>query len=573
LKETENWETMEQKDNRPFSIYDWQVSPTEGVLSRDDQTVRLEPKAMEVLVYLAARPGEVITREDLERDVWHGALVGYDAVTNTIIKLRKALQDDARQPRYIATIPKKGYQLIADISWFDDAIPRIQERHATPASLAPESKADHLTRLKFPRGVLLLAFVIVAGLLVLVWFGTGDNKQVSEYPSIVVLPFVNLSDDPRQAYLADGITEDITTDLSRMSSLRVLAGNTALKYKGKQVTPEQVGNELKVKFVLKGSIRQSGGKLRVNAQLVNTATGFNVWAQRYDRKLAELFAVQDEVTQNIVNALAVKLTRQEKQRLARRPTDSLMAYDYFQEGQRLYKTNTIESSRQASDMYRKAIELDPEYGRAYGAYAVNLAMVYRRGWSDSPNATLDRALTLANKAVKLDDSIPQTYWALGFVHLARKDFDKAEQSAIKSIDIAPNYADGYGLLALINSYTRRPEQAIELTNKAISLNPYYSYEYLINYGIAYYIQGNFTEAIKVLERGHERNPNHMVINLILSASYLRAKRQDDAEWLVNEMLVLSPNLDLATVANNIPFDDKQTVQQLVDDLRTAGLPE
>ncbi|MGD8925732.1 MAG: winged helix-turn-helix domain-containing protein [Thioalkalispiraceae bacterium] len=569
--------------NTSFCINDWQVSPAEGVLTRGDETVRLEPKAMEVLVYLAEHAGQVITREALERDVWQGALVGYDAVTNTVIKLRKALQDDAKNPSYIQTIPKKGYKLIATLTEASQVSQSRQPQstetsvneHTHTGTQAPHSEPQSVppTAKRLTKPVQLgITVLIVMAVALVIWLSLTPTTQ-SSIPSVIVLPFTNLGDDNTQNYLAEGMTEDIITDLSRMSNLQVLASSTSEKYKEKQVEPKQIGQELNVSYVLKGNIRQLGDELRVNAQLIETSSGFNVWAERYDRKVTEVFSVQDDVTQNIVNALAIKLTSQEKQRLSRRPTDSLKAYDYFQEGQWLYKVNTIESSRRANEMYRKAIELDPEYGRAYGAYAVNMAMEYRRGWSDSPTVTLDRALALAKKAVKQDDSIPQTYWALGFVHLARKEFDKAEQAAQKSIDVAPNYADGYGLLALIKSYTGQPELAIELNNKAIKLNPYYSYEYLNTYGIAYYTMGNYSEAIKVLERAHQRNPNHVVMKLILTASYVGVKRLNEAEWLVNEIAALSPNLTLETVANNIPFDDKQTVQSLVKDLRTAGLPE
>lgn len=562
---------MANMHDRIFFIADWQVSPAEGALRRGDEMVHLEPKAMEVLVYIASRPGEVVTREALERDVWRGAVIGSDAVTNTVIKLRKALQDDARQPRYIATIPKKGYQLIADIR-HDEVLP--VETTTSPTAAEPiGTPAAAKNRAPWFKHAGLLVVLAAVVLLLVSWLWQPDDQRPEDVPSIIVLPFNNLSDDPQQGNLADGLSEDIITDLSRLSNIRVLAGNTALRYKGKQVLPKEIGEDLGVGFVLQGNVRPVGNELRVNVQLVNTRTGYNVWAQRYDRKLAELFAVQDEVTQHIVDALAVKLTQQEKRLLARRPTDSLLAYDYFQEGQRLYKISTLEASQQAGDMYRKAIESDPGYGRAYGAQAVNLAMEYRRGWSDSPNVTLDRALELAKKAVSLDDSIPQTYWALGFVHLARKEFDKAEQAVIKSIDIAPNYADGYGLFALINSYTDRPELAIELNNKAISLNPYPSFEYLITYGIAYYTQGDYAQAIKALETGHQRNPNHMILKIILTASYVRASRQDEAEWLVFEILQLSPSLNLQTLANNIPFASEQTIQRLVTDLRAAGLPD
>jgi TolB-like protein/DNA-binding winged helix-turn-helix (wHTH) protein/Flp pilus assembly protein TadD len=573
---------MKRQDVAGFMIDGWRVSPPEGVLTRGDETAHLEPKAMEVLVYLASHPGEVITREELERNVWHGAVVGYDAVTNTIIKLRKALQDSARQPHYIATIPKKGYQLIASVTCSDDdnSPATVLRTSNEPVASAAQEQPAWYTHKK-GMGITTLAAILVFGL---VWLWPesptqskpattvhkGDNLVL---PSIIVLPFENLSDDPKQEYLADGITEDIITDLSRLSNLLVIASNTSFTYKGKQVTLEDVATDLNVVFVLKGSIRQLDDAVRVNAQLVNTTTGFNTWAQRYDRKISEVFTVQDEVTQSIVEALAIKMTSQEKQRLSQKTTNSLKAYDFFQEGQKIIRVNTKETNAQARAMYREAIELDPDYGRAYGAMAYTLAADFRRGWTDTPLWTLDRALELAKKAVALDDSTPQTYWALGFVYLNRKEYDHAEKAVEQAINIAPNYADGYGLLALINSFLGKPERAIELNNKAIRLNPYYTFEYLYIHGMAYYKLGDYDAAIAILEEAQERNANAIQVKVFLAASYVRSGRQDDAEWVINELQVLSPTATITGLDNAIPIAVPEFKHALLDDLRKAGLPE
>jgi TolB-like protein/DNA-binding winged helix-turn-helix (wHTH) protein len=552
-----------------FFVDDWRASPSVGVLARGSETARLEPKAMDVLVYLAARPNEVVTREQLERDVWHGAVVGYDAVTNTVIKLRKALGDNARRPRFIATIPKLGYQLIAQVTRPGDngdaGASGVQGVPGAPRRLVSQKT-----------GLIMGAAVAVAmlGLLVAgVWLWSAGGGRDMAPASIVVLPFEYFVDDPNQEYLADGMTEDIITDLSRLADMRVIASNTSLALKGRQVTPEQVGADLDVQFALKGSIRRLGNNLRLNAQLVNTKTGFNVWAQRYDRQATELFAVQDEVTRSIVEALAVKITSKEQSRLAKRATDNLKAYDYFLEGQRLVKVSSAETNARARGMYRKAIELDPLYGRAYGALAVTLAFDFRRGWTESPLETLDRALQLANRAVALDDSVPQTYWALGFVHLTRKEFDQAEQAAAQAIAIAPNYADGYGLLSLIKVFRGDPAKAIELNDKAIRYNPFYSFEYLVTYGMAYYALGDYEAAIRVLERGQERNPNAIQIKVPLAASYVRAGRQDDAEWVAEEVQMFSPTTTVSSIEKAIPIAQPAFKQALLKDLRKAGIPE
>jgi len=565
-----------------FFIEDWRVLPAEGLLTRGNETERLEPKAMEVLAYLASRPGEVIMREELERDVWHGALVGYDAVTNTIIKLRKALKDSARQPRYIATIPKKGYKLIASITY-----PEYEESPGPVTHVSQEAVAD-VQQGRRPRSIqrigMLLTVLVGVVILSLVWLwpsaklqnesvtpSTIENKAA--LPSIIVLPFENLGDDPKQEYLTDGITEDIITDLSRLSNLQIFASNTSYNYKGRQITPEELKAELNVDFVLKGNIRRLGDSIRVNAQLVNTTTGFNMWAQRYEKKATEVFALQNEVTQSIIKALAINLTDKEKRHLAKRSTSNLDAYDLFQEGQQLSKAGTKEANQQARELYRKAIKLDPTYGRAYGALAYIHAFNYRRGWTDSPQETLDRALALAEQAVALDGSIPQTYWALGYVYLMRKEFDKAETAVAQAISIAPSYADGYGLLALISNNLGHAKEAIKHITKGMQLNPYYTWDYPYNLGCAYYLLGDYDAAIAALEKAQDRNENAVPIKLYLAASYAKANRQDDAEWAVDELQMLSPTATISHTEKTVPIAQPEIKRVFLEDLRKAGLPE
>jgi len=565
---------------RHFMVGDWMVAPERGQINCAGRMERVEPKAMEVLVFLAAHQGEVVTREELEKNVWHGALVGYDAVTNSVIKLRKALGDHAREPGIIATIPKRGYRLVAPVRYVD-----IEEEQllAGPDTAGPDSVPAGKTRSRSLKAALIAsALVVLVGLaaaLHLIWSPATlespalSGGESSHTPSIVVLPFDNLSDDPQFESFADGITEDIITDLSGLPALLVIASNTSFAFKGKQVPERELAADLDVDFVLEGSIRRQGDAVRVNARLVDARSGFQKWAKRYDRQAAEVFAVQDEVTSSIVEALAVKLSQQEAERLARRTTNNLAAYDYFQVGQRLAKVSTPETNRQAQEAYRKAIELDPSYGRAYGALGYTLAFSYRRGWTDDPQQTLERALELARKGVQLADSIPQTYWALGFVHLMRKEYKLAEAAATEAVTVAPNYADGYGLLALIKNALGEPESAIALIKKGMQLNPYYTWDYPYNLGRAYYTLGRIDEAIEALEEAKTRNENAVPIRMHLAASYVRANRQDDAEWEVQEIQVLSPTDTISHLEAAHPIQDEALMNAFVDDLRTAGLPE
>lgn len=489
--------TDEVKRSSHFMLGDWVVAAERGQITRAGTIEHVEPKAMEVLAYLAAHQGEVVTREELEQNVWRGALVGYDAVTKSVIKLRKAFGDQAREPSIIETIPKRGYRLVAPVRYLDadddhrSAGPDLSESDSGPAGrtganmLSVQAPAAPIWRRAMSvRAVLIItALAVLAGFaatLYSVWSSAtlqGTLPPVgdaSRTPSIVVLPFDNLSDDPQFEAFVDGISEDIITDLSGLPALLVIASNTSFAFKGKRVPARELAAALNVDFVLEGNIRRQAGTVRVNARLVDARNGLQKWAKRYDRQIADVFAVQDELTRNVVDALAIKLSRQETARLARRTTNNLAAYDAFQEGQRLAKVSTPESNREAQAVYRKAIELDPGYGRAYGALAYTLAFSYRRGWADNPQQTLERALEVARKAVDLDNSIPQTYWALGFVHLMRKEYQLAEAAAMQSITLAPNYADGYGLLALIKNALGEPESAIALIEKGMQLNPFYT---------------------------------------------------------------------------------------------------
>jgi TolB-like protein/DNA-binding winged helix-turn-helix (wHTH) protein/Tfp pilus assembly protein PilF len=572
---------MDIREQTAFFVGEWRVSPQEDTLSLDGRTVRLEPRAMEVLVYLASRPGDVVTRSELEKTVWHGSLVGYDAVTNTVIKLRKALGDSAKNPRFIATVPKRGYQLIAPVT-----LPSAEESNlassAGATGVAPGSRIGERTdRAKV---VLMFMTLVAAGAIVWAVLRTVSptppepasavaEEAVGHPPSILVLPFENLSEDPDQEQFADGITEDIITDLSGLSNLHVMGNNTSFSYKGRQIRPQQIGAELDVDFVLEGSIRRQGETIRINSQLVDARSGFQKWAERYDRDLTEVFAVQDEVTNSIVEALAIRLDRREIENLAHRPTNNLEAYQHFQVGQSMAGASSRENNERAQAAYRRAIEADPGYGRAYSALAYTLAFNYRRGWNDAPMQTIDRALELARKAAELDKSVPQTYWSLGYVRLMRQEFDLAEQAVAQSLQVAPNFADGYGLLALIKNSLGEAETAIELIEKGMQLNPYYTWDYPYNLGRAYYTLGQTEQAITALEAAKSRNPNVVPIRLHLAASYVRAGRLEDAEWEVEEIQTISPDETLGHVARTHPTSDSRALQTMLDELREAGLPE
>jgi len=394
-------------------------------------------------------------------------------------------------------------------------------------------------------------------------------------PSIAVLPFTNMSGDAEQEYFVDGITEDLITDLSKLSGLRVVARNSTFTYKGQSPDLREVGRDLNVRYVLEGSVRKASGKLRITAQLVDASNGYHLWAERYDRNLEDIFALQDEVTQKIVTALSVTLTGQEKEQLARAATNNFEAYELFLRGQRYFRSLTKDDNALAQEMYKRAIGLDPTFARAYGALAVTYGVDIRRGWSNHPAETLDRALELAQKAVALDGSSPQVQWALGYVYLFKKQYQQAIDALQLAVRLAPNYADGYGLLALINNQLGQSEaeEAIRLIRKAMTLNPHYTFDYPYNLGRAYYTVGRYAEAVEALQEATERNEAALNPHLFLAASYVRLRQQDDAEWEIDQIDVLDPEYTISKYANTSRIRDKDQLNSLLNDLRRAGLPE
>ena len=394
-----------------------------------------------------------------------------------------------------------------------------------------------------------------------------------ETPSIAVLPFDNMSGDAEQEYFSDGISEDIITDLSQIQDLAVIARNSSFTYKGTNTKAQDIGKDLGVKYVLEGSVRKANDRVRINAQLIDTSNGHHLWAERFDRKLTDVFAVQDEITNQIVTALSIQLTGKEQQQLAHSATNNFEAYDLFLQGQREFAQMSEDGLDSAAEFYREAIRLDPSFARAYGALAVTMMRQSALGFTSSPVEASERALELANKAVSIDPDSPQALWALGYVYMIRKQFDDAAAALEKAVSIAPNYADGYGLLALINNNQGRANEAIRLIKKGMHLNPHYTYDYPYNLGRAYYALGDFVSAVQNLENAVERNEAIVISRLYLAASYVQLGRQDDAEWQITELEILIPDSNISYWDNAIALADEDLKKRLFDDLRTAGMAE
>jgi len=562
-----------------FLIGDWIVDPDSGRLLHNGVEVRLEPKVMAVLVCLAQHAGKVVSREMLESSVWAGMVVGYDAISASIIKLRKAFGDDSRRPRYIETVSKKGYRLIAPVrrdTGADTTLPASP--HSQADSDNPfDRKAPVLKNILSNRQIL-ASTAFLAGIL-LMWNHLAQQHQGigsrGKNPSVAVLPFKNLNHDPGQDYFSDGITDDLTTDLSKTGTLRVIARQSAYHFKTKEsISPTEIGQDLAVQYIIQGSVQKAKDRIRINVQLTRVANGQVIWAERFDSTPDDLFDIQDKITREVTAAMATTVSGREiKINKAHKP-GSFKAYDAFLLGQKYIGQRSREGYEMALTAYKQAVELDPGFARAYGAMAVALTHGYRFQWTElSLGEARERALKLANKAVVMDQTSPQIYWALGYVHLHRKEFEAAETAAKKAIELSPSYADGYGLLAYISNWRGKFTQAETYINKASALNPYHSFDYPWNLGLAYYGQGRYKEAVKSLKDALERNENALYPRLFLTASYARLGQMQDAAWEIENIKVSRPDTTLSHLRHIMPFEHKNNLHSVLDDLRKAGLAE
>ncbi len=558
----------------PFHVGDWTAEPAANRLFRADAEVRVEPKVMRVLAYLVAHRGEVVSRRDLEANVWTGMIVTDDAVTNTVIKLRKALGDNARDPRYIETIAKSGYRLIAQTDVV--AVPAAAD--AAPVG-APQEKVPA----NRPGGRS-WSKIFVAGLLglivILAMWLTRSPLEVTPHrvtptakPTVAVLPFENLSADPEQDYFSDGITEDLITDLSKVAGLRVVARNSVFAYKGSIDTEQRIGAELRVRYIVRGSVRRSDGRVRINVRLTDAEDGSNRWAERYDRTISDIFRLQDEITQRVVTALRVELSSGDRQRLFRNYANSVEAYDWFLRGQDHYARRSGEDNALAKEFFERAINIEPGFARAFASLALTYTVDGVNGWGSSLEESLAQAETLALKARGLDADLPQVYFVMGQVEMYKRNYDAALDEMARAVELKPSYADGYALLAWILHFAGRPEEGLAAMAQAVDLNPRVPAVYRLVEGALRYELEEIPETIRVLELAVENNPNYQLARVFLAAAYAAAGQLEAASWQVTEVLALNPDFKLDDFERGLPMRDPNYQERFLRDLRRAGLAE
>jgi len=399
-----------------------------------------------------------------------------------------------------------------------------------------------------------------------------DFSSTSSKPSIAVLPLINLSDDPQQEYFIDGITEDLITDLSKISGLYVIARNSVFSYKGLTPMPQEVAQQLGASYILEGSVRKEADQVRINVKLIDTSTGFNLWADRFDGNLDDVFDLQDHLARKIASALAIQLTEKEQILLAKDPTSNVEALKHYFLGRAYFGSASKQENNLSRKMYLRAIELDPKYAQAYAALALTYIDDERRGWGSDPEDSINQALKLSQQAISINDTIPQAHFTLGYIHLyAKGDHDRAIEAAKRAIELDPNYPDGYTLLSSAYFFSGHPEKSLPLDRKAMRLDPAASFMYYMHQGRSHYVQGRYTEAIAALQEAVDRNYTQIQAHLWLAATYAQMDKLDDADWEKEQVFTLNPEFSIENWVEMRLYKNQDYKEQLLNGLRKAGI--
>jgi adenylate cyclase len=533
--------------------------------------------------------GKVYSFTDAEKDGWANLFEYVGSEEN--VRLKFALDKigillnetsiifgDARNgeawDQFIAGLKKEGEEKEESIPVEESAVP---EPPAVPLSPPQERKTSWLIRYRWV--VLVVAIGIVAGAIWRIYLSPAAIEVASadqmkyplpENPSIAVLPFVNISGDPKQEFFCNGITEEIITALSRIPSLFVIAHYSTSTYKGKGVKPKQVSEELGVRYVLEGGVQKSADRIRITAQLIDALKGHHLWAERYDRDLKDIFALQDEITMKIITALQVKLTPGETVHLMAKGGKNIDAYLKSLQAGEILGGGTKEGIAQARRLIEEAIALDPNYPRLYVQMVLTHHLDIWYGMTKSPEQSLARAFEFARKAISLDDSSAFAHSALGKTYAMAKQYDKALAACEQSVSLDPNSSINYMWLGLVLTWAGRAEEGAKYLQHAIRLNPFAPAIFFNNLAVAYRDAGQYEKAIEECKKALQREPNSQFPYIHMAISYLRLGREEEARAAAADLLRINPKFSLERYAQTLPFT-KPVADGIVADLRKAGL--
>ncbi len=550
---------MKAMDSSSLRIGAWRVDPALDQISKDGNTVKLERRAMQLLLCLAAHAGQVVSVEQLLDQVWAGVVVTPDSVYHAIAALRRMLGDDSHDPTYIANVPRRGYRLIATVApWVEASNVPVESSPSPAVEPVPVTLAVPNTGLPWRRFAAVLSIVFAVALSYVVVDKLWRSKLVTaEHPtaattpavsdkSIAVLPFVDMSEKKDQEYFADGMAEEIINLLSKVPDLRVPARTSSFYFKGKSTKVPDIARELSVAHVLEGSIRRSGNQIRVTAQLVRADTGYHLWSETYDRNLSDVFAVQDDIANAVVQALQITLmggplTRQ------RGGTQNLEAYQLYLRAQSTELQNTRASLEAGQEYLKQAIKLDPGFGHAWSALAVTTLVMADWGIL-SPKDGYERARELAQHALQLSPDLANAHFALQYVHRTYDwDWAAAEAEGRQGLALDPTNTFGLMFAGMTSGTLGHWDNAERQVRSALVRDPFYTYAYL-NLGTVLYGAGRFADAEVAYRKLLELAPNFAWAHQYLGKTLLAEGKPEAALAMVQQEDAEEFRLDTLPIA-------------------------
>jgi adenylate cyclase len=562
-----------------LQVGEWRLDARGNALRRGAEVVRLELKATEVLSCLASRPGEVLTREELLERIWPGVVVGDDVLTQAIIKLRKALGDDSRLPRYIDTIPKRGYRLIAPVSAVASAEPGSAPDADRPGGARRAGKARAYTAAAAALVVLVLLVAVGATLTGLVevprpWpFAArhrGDPSAVS-MPTVAVLPLSNSSGDPGRDYFSDGVTEDLINALGRFSGLRVMSRSAVQGYKGQAVAPQVIRRDLGARYLVQGSVREANGRLRVTVELSDAVDGVQLASETYEGAGAQLFEIQDRIVGHIVGKLHLKLTQLEQQRALSQPTASLEAHDLLLRARALHVRTDRASNREARALLARALELDPQYAEVQTALGLAEFQRATDGWVEDAALAMRRAEALAKQVLASADERAHVgaHSLLANIYGHQQRYEDALAHSQRAIELNPSDAIALYWRGSASLSLGRVDEAITFLETARRFEPRPSAGQGLNLAIAYYIAGRYAEALIQADSLLTSVPRNGYAYALRAAALARIGKADEARAAAEQVRRLDPLFDADNFGAR--FVDPKYTALLRDGLREAGL--
>lgn len=501
-------------------------------LRRGAEPIAVEPQVFDLLIYLVQNRDRVVSKDDLIASVWGGRVVSDSTLTSRINAARKAVGDSGGSQKLIRTIARKGLRFVGDV-------------HMQPMGLEPPPEIQEASRPTLP---------------------------LPDRPAIAVLPFVNMSGEPEQEYFSDGISEDIITALSKLRWFFVIARNSSFTYKGKAVLLKQIAEELGVRYVVEGSVRKGGDRVRITAQLNDVATGSHIWAERYDRDIADVFAVQDEITEAIVAAIEPQLYVAENFHAQRKAPDSMDAWDLVMRGLSHYWRLTRQDNVVAQALLEKATAIDPNYGQALGVLAASHTFSAHMGWADMA-AVVPIAERAALAAIRADSEDPWAHYALGNVYLFTRRFDDSLAEFELALRLNPNFSLAQGYYGLTLSYCGRSQEGDLAARRALRLSPRDPFSALY-YGIAAYSQfngQNYDEAMRLARESIRERNDFVGGHRVLTAAAGMAGLTDIATAALQELRRAQPNISIDWIAKQMPFQHDEDRQHYLEGFRRAGL--